>query len=37
MVYFCVKISNIPSKFVKYINVPVFKAVTLVVHDAAIN
>ena len=24
----CVKISNIPSKFVKYIDVPLFKAVT---------
>ena len=26
----CVKISNIPSKFVKYIDVPLFKAVTLI-------
>ena len=25
----CVKISNIPSKFVKYIDVPLFKAVTV--------
>ena len=32
-----VKTSNIPSKFVKYIDVPLFKAVTLVVYDAAIN
>ena len=27
----CVKTSNIPSKFVKYIDVPLFKAVTLAV------
>ena len=27
----CLKISNIPSKFVKYIDVPLFKAVTLFV------
>ena len=34
----CVKTSNIPSKFVKYIDVhPLFKAVTLVVYGAAIN
>ena len=32
-----VKTSNIPSKFVKYIDVPLFKAVTLVVYGAAIN
>ena len=33
----CVKTSNIPSKFVKYIDVPLSKAVTLVVYGAAIN
>ena len=33
----CVKTSNIPSKLVKYIDVPLFKAVTLVVYGAAIN
>ena len=27
----CVKISNIPTKFVKYIDVPLFKAVTVTV------
>ena len=33
----CVKISNIPSKSVKYIDVPLFKAVTLVVYGAAMK
>ena len=32
-----VKISNIPSKYVKYIDVPLFKAATLVVYGVAIN
>ena len=33
----CVKISKIPSKFVKYTDVPLFKAFTLVVYGAAIH
>ena len=33
----CVKASNIPSKFVKYIDSPLFIAVTLVVYGAAIS
>ena len=36
-IYCCVKTSSIPSKFVKYIDVPLFKAVTLVVYCTAIN
>ena len=33
----CVKTSNIPSKLVKYTDVPLFKAVALAVYGAAIN
>ena len=32
-----VKTSNIPSKFVKYINLSLFEAVTSAVYGAAIN
>ena len=32
-----VKTSNISSKFVKYIDVPLFEALILVVYGAAIN
>ena len=33
----CVKILNIPNKFVKYSNVPLFKAATLVAYGPAIK
>ena len=34
---YCVEVSNIPNKFVKYIDVPLFKAVTLVLYGPTIN
>ena len=33
----CVKMSNIPSTFIKYNHIPLFKAVPLVAYAAAIN
>ena len=34
---YCVEVSNIPNKFVKYIDVPLFKAVTLVLYGPTIK